>query len=214
MLETGIDGGALHLDEARLCIDFTNTVDWHASAHPQEELTSYAALVTWAREKGVVPPQLAERLLARAGAQPEQAAVVLQQARDLRDAIYRIFTAVAHDTKAQPADLAIVNNALSTTLPLLRVVAADDRFGWHWAGRDDALDSVLWPVTQSAAQLLTSEDIHHLGQCADDRGCGWLFLDTSKNHSRRWCSMDGCGNRAKALRHYERARRGDAERGR
>jgi predicted RNA-binding Zn ribbon-like protein len=63
----------------------------------------------------------------------------------------------------------------------------------------------VWPVAYSAADLLATPDqLARVGQCQDDRGCGWLFLDLTKNHSRRWCAMDDCGNRAKAKRHYER----------
>ena len=63
---------------------------------------------------------------------------------------------------------------------------------------------IFWPIAHSAVDLLTSEDIDRVGQCGDDRGCGWLFFDTNRNHSRRWCRMEDCGNRAKAHRHYHR----------
>jgi predicted RNA-binding Zn ribbon-like protein len=66
---------------------------------------------------------------------------------------------------------------------------------------------MLWPIAREAANLLTSKDIKRMGECADDRGCGYLFFDTSRNHSRRWCSMESCGNRAKAQRHYQRKSR-------
>jgi predicted RNA-binding Zn ribbon-like protein len=56
--------------------------------------------------------------------------------------------------------------------------------------------------------LVTSKEIKRVGECADDRGCGYLFIDTSRNHSRRWCSMEACGNRAKAQRHYQKTNRG------
>ncbi|WP_246485921.1 CGNR zinc finger domain-containing protein [Kribbella qitaiheensis] len=55
----------------------------------------------------------------------------------------------------------------------------------------------------SAARLLEREDLTRLRECQDD-DCGWLFLDQSKNKSRRWCSSGDCGNRARAKRHYER----------
>jgi predicted RNA-binding Zn ribbon-like protein len=64
------------------------------------------------------------------------------------------------------------------------------------------LDRIFWPITRSAAELLTSADIDRVREC-DGRGCGWLFLDTSKAGRRRWCSMAICGNRAKARRHRE-----------
>ncbi|MCX6026505.1 MAG: CGNR zinc finger domain-containing protein [Chloroflexi bacterium] len=70
---------------------------------------------------------------------------------------------------------------------------------------------VLWPVMRSAAELLTSDLASRVGQCQDDRGCGWLFIDTSRNHTRRWCAMGDCGNRAKARRHYLRTQKIRAE---
>ena len=71
---------------------------------------------------------------------------------------------------------------------------------------DGDLDQVLWSVLRSTTDLLTSKDLQRVGVCADDRGCGWLFYDTSRNRTRQWCSMRGCGNRAKAKRHYEKVK--------
>jgi predicted RNA-binding Zn ribbon-like protein len=81
---------------------------------------------------------------------------------------------------------------------------SDAEFAWDWAEDPDSLDRVLWVVARSAGELLTSDQLDRVRQCADDRGCGYLFLDTSRNRSRRWCSMESCGNRAKARRHYQR----------
>ena len=82
------------------------------------------------------------------------------------------------------------------------IVRVGERFAWDWTP-ENALDRVLWPVVRDAAELLSGEDLDRVGRCAD-ANCGWLFLDTSRNHSRRWCSMKDCGNRAKARRHYQR----------
>jgi predicted RNA-binding Zn ribbon-like protein len=76
----------------------------------------------------------------------------------------------------------------------------------RWRGDESGLDGILWPILRSAARLLTDGDHSRLGQCADDRGCGYLFYDTSRNRSRRWCDMNSCGNRAKSQRHYARHR--------
>ena len=62
---------------------------------------------------------------------------------------------------------------------------------------------LLSPVLWSAADILVSADLKRLRQCANKR-CLWLFFDDSKNRTRRWCSMQACGNRAKAQRHYLR----------
>jgi predicted RNA-binding Zn ribbon-like protein len=87
------------------------------------------------------------------------------------------------------------------------IVSTEEGLAWDWACAEDALDRVLWPVVHDAAGLLTSQELKRVKKCADER-CGWLFFDTSRNHSRRWCSMESCGNRAKARRHYERQRAG------
>jgi predicted RNA-binding Zn ribbon-like protein len=121
----------------------------------------------------------------------------------LRDMLHRIFTAVAGQQAPPPADLAALNSLLSRTLPHLRLIPSGKSFAWIWAKVETDLEQVFWPVAYSAAELLTSEKLARLGQCAGE-DCGWLFLDTSRNHSRRWCEMKHCGNRVKARRHYRR----------
>ena len=141
---------------------------------------------------------------------PIDAAGVLQQAIELREAIYRIFVAVAHQVEVSidSADLDRFNRALSRVLTQARIVPAANGFIWTWNGSEEALDQVLWPVARSAMDLLTSADLGRVRECACE-SCGWLFLDTSKNRSRRWCSMEACGNRTKARRHYARRRATD-----
>jgi predicted RNA-binding Zn ribbon-like protein len=64
---------------------------------------------------------------------------------------------------------------------------------------------MLWPIVRSAAELLTSEDLGRVRRCGRE-GCDWLFVDSSKNRSRRWCSMEMCGSRVKSRRYYYRKR--------
>jgi predicted RNA-binding Zn ribbon-like protein len=206
MSETGSRAGMANLVGGRLCLDFANTADWHASGHPEEWLTSYADLVAWGRHVGVLSPHQVRLLEGEALGRPTEAAAVLRRAIALREAIYRLFTAVALGQGVDAADLAALNQALSDALARARVVPAGAGFAWDWDGPAGALDRVLWPVARSAAELLTSDERARVRQCAGDP-CGWLFLDTSKNRSRRWCTMDSCGNRAKARRHYARTRR-------
>ena len=189
------------------CLDFANTADWHASDNPLERLTTYSGLVYWSWHAGVISPVTAQRLLEKAGRQPREAEAVLDKAIRLREALYSIFRSLAREEGADEAELSVLNDLLSEAMARLRVAPAEgDEFTWEWEGMEGSLEAMLWPLARSAAELLTSEDHHRLGQCADDRGCGWLFLDMSKNHSRRWCDMEDCGNRAKAQRHYRRAR--------
>ena len=193
----------------RLCLDFANTADWHASDQPEERLTSYVEFVSWSRQAGVLTENQAKRLLRQAADHPEEATAVLKWAIALREAIYEIFAAVAHGQAPQATDWTTLNEALSEMLAHSQIAPTENGFGWQWAGDEDALDRPLWSIARSAADLLTSDELQRVGQCADDRGCGWLFLDTSRNHTRRWCDIKDCGNRAKAHRHYERKRVSD-----
>jgi len=87
-----------------------------------------------------------------------------------------------------------------------------DGFAWDWHEADGALELPIWIVARSASTLLVSQGLRRVRECAGEK-CDWLFLDASRNRSRRWCDMAACGNRAKAQRNYAR-RRGstDAER--
>jgi predicted RNA-binding Zn ribbon-like protein len=190
-----------------LCLDFANTADWHASDAPQERLKNYKDLVDWGAKMGILDDASAKRLLRRAAIHPSRARAALTRAIALRESMYRIFVGIVSGREPDRADLEAFNIALSKALRHLRVARVADRFAWDWEDDDGALDSLLWPVLRSAADVLTSDKRMRVGQCADDRGCGWLFLDWSKNRSRRWCEMADCGNRAKAQRHYERVRR-------
>jgi predicted RNA-binding Zn ribbon-like protein len=189
------------------CLDFANTVDWHASDHPVERLFTYLDLVTWSVGAGFLPKSHARQLIQKAAGFPRGASNVLSRAIALRESIYSIFSAVAGGSQPGADALGVLNGSLARTWAA-GVVPTIDGFAWDWIGRDDALDRLLWPIAHSAADLLVSGDLRRVGKCADDRGCGWLFLDTSRNHSRRWCDMKDCGNRAKA-RGYQRRIRGD-----
>jgi len=199
-----IDSGR---ESSRLCLEFVNTLLWHASEHPEETLHSYADLVTWAQGVRLLSNHEAQKLLRDAAEQPAEASRVLKRATALRETIYRIFVALIHEKSPAEADLAELNNTLTKMTSGARIVKTAKGFAWNWDVDEDALDSLIWPIALSAAELLISEERKRVGQCADDRGCGLLFLDNSKNRSRRWCDINDCGNRAKQRRHYERTRK-------
>lgn len=187
-----------------LALAFANTADWHASDEPEELLLGYADLIAWGRLMGVLSAVRAGELLNIAAQGADEAEQTVARAIVLREAIYRLFVAASSGRPLPDADLEVLNEALPAALAHRRLETTNGRAGWHWWGEGGDLDQVLWPVVYSAADLLASDELSYVGQCLDDRGCGWLYLDESRNHSRRWCSMDRCGNRAKAQRHYRR----------
>jgi predicted RNA-binding Zn ribbon-like protein len=197
--EFDIDGDAL-------CLDFANTLDWHESESPTEKLNTYHDLVRWGLEAGQLSQAQARSLEQGGSRDPQASAAVLAHAIDLREAIYRIFVAAAKQREIDPTDVRVLNRHLRFAMVNAELEEHDNRFSWSWVEQEAALDRMLWPVARSAADLLTSDQLDRVRQCEDDRGCGFLFIDFSRNKSRRWCSMESCGNRAKARRHYGRVR--------
>lgn len=208
MIYTNTDPDVFDQNAGEICLAFSNTADWHASEYPEENLNSYADLVLWALTLGVIEVGEAQHLWQQGQSRPREAADLLAQAIELREAMYRIFTSILADQATDPRDLEVLNAAIQRALTRRRLVIDGDEFRWGWETAPEALDRLLWPVAISAGDLLVSGPLDRIGRCADDRGCGWLFLDTSRNRSRRWCSMESCGNRAKAVRHYHQGSKG------
>lgn len=200
-----LSSGPLRRVGGALAVDFVNTIDWRLRPKTEERLLSFDDLLAWAAGTGALDRKQARRLSARAKAEPAAAERVLQRACRMREALFRLLLAEARRKSAARADLDLVNRWLAGSAPRDRL----ERVGSHlsWRQSDPAtLESVLDPVLWSAGDLLAVERAASLKLCAAP-GCGWLFLDASRKASRLWCSMESCGNRAKAQRHYRRLNR-------
>ena len=207
------DNDRFKLLGGQLALDFANTVNWHAAPYPGELLTDYGRLLAWGEQTGAIAATSASDARAAAARDPQGATAALARGVALREAIYGLFSARAAGRALPAADLAALNDALAATLPQLRVVASDADLLWGWEDGAVDLSRPLWPVVRAAADLLTAPDCALVRECAGD-DCGWLFLDTSRNHTRRWCDSRDCGNRARVRQHYARQRaRGVAEAG-
>jgi predicted RNA-binding Zn ribbon-like protein len=189
----------------RLCLDFTNTTSYRGGAENHDRLASYTDLVTWGRLAELLSPSDARRLLTAGAERPAEAARVFACALELREAIYGIVAARVEERAPDTADLNLLNRVLTQALAHRRLAATREGFAWEWMAAPDDLGWMLWPLASSAAELLMSEDLARVKKCAS-RNCDWLFVDASRNRSRRWCDMKDCGNRAKARRHYKRVR--------
>jgi predicted RNA-binding Zn ribbon-like protein len=193
------------LTGGHLSLDFANTVSWRRSGRQIERLQRYDDLVAWGRQARTVTDTEAQRLRSEARRRPADAGRALVDAVALREVIYRIFAGLAHGRRPAAADVAALNARLCQALSHLTVAARDNRFAWTWSGPRDDLGRAVWPAVRSAAELLTSDDLGDLRTCGAEN-CGWVFLDTTRNHSRRWCDMRVCGNRAKVRRYNARRR--------
>ncbi len=207
--------GDLPLLGGHLSLDFANTLEWRASERERDWLTHYESLVAWALRAGAVDGREAEELRAYADWAPGSAAEVLEQARALREAVYRVASASAAGETPGAADLEALNRRLAPLLGETRLSASASATAGAsasatpgglvpaWGGAPDDLERVLWPIARSAFDLLSGAAAGRLRECAGS-DCHWLFLDRSKNGSRRWCAMSNCGNLAKARRHRAR----------
>jgi predicted RNA-binding Zn ribbon-like protein len=177
-----------------LCLELVNTLRGARGAGVVELLREYADLVAWAAEAGVLGPSEA-RLCQREGERRTTAAAgVLARARSLRECIYRIFAAVATEHGPMSTDLEALNAELGRALAHARVDRVADGFVWGWESETADLDRLLWPVARAAARLLTAVPSKTIRECSNPY-CSGLFIDTSRNHSRRWCGMRACGSR-------------------
>lgn len=183
------------------CLDFANTLDGRATQHPREYLHTYADLLRWAGHAGLLDAATARRLATTA---PAAADAALRSALDLREAIFRVFAAVGRGGQAAAADLVVTQRGYAAAMAAARLAPDGGGYGWEFGGDDP--DRVWWPVAVSAAELLTSGPLDRVKACAAEAGCIGLFLDTSKNSSRRWCSMETCGLEAKVQRQAIRRR--------
>lgn len=199
-------GYLFEITGGHLCLDLTNTVDNRPTPEARELLRSYRDLVDWAVQTGAVQGTKAQVLRREARHDPRAAARALSRARRVRETIFRIFSAVAQGHIPPSSAIEELNAALPAAFAARRVGVRAGKFSWGWQDRGPAdLNRVLWLAVMSAVELLTSGDLDRVRECAGER-CAWLFIDRSKNRSRRWCDMTVCGNRTKARRHYARSK--------
>ena len=194
-----------------LCLDFTHTLQDRFNADRKELLHSYDDVLAWGLYMHLLQEEEAREVVHIAEQHPQIATKALRDAVNMREAIYRIFYSISQEDAPDADDMALLNAELAQAMSHASIVEAGekDHFRWDWQAKSDAdkLERINWIIVRSAADLLTSDKLRDVRACAAE-DCRWLFLDISKNHSRRWCDMETCGNQAKARRHYSRKKSG------
>ncbi len=176
-------------------VDLVNTVAWRSVPERRlDRLASARDLAVLARRTGVagsLPP-----------AAVEDGDDALARAVELREVLHPWFTARARgrevDEETRRAAAGPLRAALGRAVP-----ARGGRLRWSVEVR--GIDDVPAALALAACELLQSDELERISEC-EREGCGWLFLDRSRNHSRRWCSSEDCGNVVRARRHYARRR--------
>jgi predicted RNA-binding Zn ribbon-like protein len=187
-------------------LDLVNTLAGLLGSPPKpedEHLRSHEDLVALGLKTGTLSERAARRLRRAAREDPAGAEAAFEsalEARALLESVFRPFAEGSHPPAGALDDLSELGAAALAHGRL--VEAPGHTFQWSW---DDApgLDAPVWPLVHSALELVTGGPLERLSQCGR---CRWLFLDTTKNHSRRWCSTEGCGTDAKKERYVARRR--------
>jgi predicted RNA-binding Zn ribbon-like protein len=183
------------------CLDFANTIN--SRRQPVHDyLETYSDLVAWAVKVGLLSAVKRNQLLRLAGMDSRNAERAFRKAVMIRELIYRLFSRNARRSKPKQKDMEVLVGAYAEAISHSSFVREKGEFAIDWP-MERSLDAALWPILYSAGQLLLSKELMHVKECPT---CGWLFLDTSKNQSRRWCSMKTCGTRDKMRRYLRRAR--------
>lgn len=196
-------------------LDLVNTADWTSSGEPAlDRLTSYDRLTWWAEEAGLLTARLGTQFRAAGRERVRESSSALDAALELRWTLRELCITLARGERvAGHRSLRAFNRSLAAASTHLQLVPAPSQhegsaLGWGWRDATDRLDSIVWPVIRSAAELLVSDEASRVRECGG-LDCGWLYVDRSRNGLRRWCEMETCGTREKsrqrALR--ERARR-------
>jgi predicted RNA-binding Zn ribbon-like protein len=184
-----------------LALDFTNTATYHAGRVDHDFLASYGYLLAWALDAGLIEADEAHRLAQESARDPDQAALALSHARKLRHVLYRLFSAVTENSLQDQSALVAFNRLIAVWMPRRQLDLVGDRYLWSWTHAAEDLEYILGAVVLAAAELLASPQSVKIRRCP---GCSWLFVDTSRNQRRRWCSMAFCGSKAKSQRQYQR----------
>lgn len=180
-----------------LCIDFANTFSIDADGTVFDVFNTFAEFIKWAEQARILSATEVEDIFTRSQAEPAAVNRVLAEIKLLRRHLHGIFFAVADKQQPPAAAIAGLNSAIAAVYTKLCLKLQDQHYAWSWAGWAESLSAPIWPVVRSAAELLNSKELVYTRKC-HSADCSWLFVDKSKNHRRRWCDMQVCGNRAQA----------------
>jgi predicted RNA-binding Zn ribbon-like protein len=186
-----------------VAIDFVNTLGGRPEDPDDEYLHSYDDLVTWTEQVDLLGPAAANHLRAIADQDPT-ASMALAQSLQLRDSLDRILRSRTEPaTRHANDDAATIQACYLPAIAHAALQLSADGLEWAWPDDTDDLQRPLWPLAVAAVDLIQTAPLDLLKRC---QHCRWLFLDNSRQHNRRWCSMDGCGAIVKMRRYRTRAK--------
>jgi predicted RNA-binding Zn ribbon-like protein len=196
--------GEFQLVAGHLALDFANTLDYRYDPDRLIDLLpSYERFLAFCRQSGVISAAQMRKLLD--GLSQSESQCILKEVIEFREALYFLILSAVHDRRPDESHLRALNGFLSEAWAVDEIVWHKRRFVRSLRDVTERPDGPLRHVVDSAVALITSSDIYGVRECSE-KTCRWFFLDRSRNHSRRWCDMQLCGNRSKAKRFDTRTR--------
>ena len=183
-----------------LALDFANTIDDPLGDARFDHVATYVGLLHWSGRVGALAEDQAAALTRAAGTRPDDAAAALDRAHRLRKVVGAMFTDIVGESQPPAAHWEELRPFVVEATEHAQIAETDGEYSLRWS-EADRLDAMLWPVAQAAVSLLTGPELHRVKLCG---GCPWLFVDRSKNQSRRWCAMEDCGTHEKIRRYVTR----------
>jgi predicted RNA-binding Zn ribbon-like protein len=189
-----------------VALDFANTVHDRYSQELQPYLHSYDDLLDWCQQADLIGP-VSRRYLNEGTERAKVAA--FKESEELNQALYTLFRAAARGEPLPQPGLDYLNSLVQRTVAWRNMQVCEDAIGkiscgWNFKGAQPY--AVLGPIVWRAMELLENGPLDRIKECPPPEGCGWLYMDLSKNRSRQWCSMKTCGNASKVRRFRERQR--------
>lgn len=193
------------LSAGDVSLDFVNTRD------PDGFLQDAAGLIRWSRAIGLVTEEDATALLAETDAYPQESMTLFTHIMTLREASYRVLLALIHRTSPAMSDVQVLQSMFLQARGHERLVSEDHHLTWQWEPTESRLTRLYWLLSRSVEMALTTPLMERVKECPpSEEGCGWFFIDRSKNSSRHWCSDEKCGSRVRMRRWYARKRTNSA----
>ena len=187
-----------------VALDLVNTVSWRLDENRRrDDLPDYAALIGWCQQACLLDPGTARRLLAAAPGRPRLTQQTVRDVRTLREHSHSLLASLTGD--GEPPRVVVTPPGLRALL--LDALVQSELTGppMRWQLTADKHPDIPRLLALQVLDLLQSPQLPLLRRCHGP-GCGWLFLDRTRSHTRLWCSTSLCGNRERARRHYTRHR--------
>ena len=198
---TNQDIANLQLDGGCFVFDFINTVNTRVATPARDYLNTYKDVLQWSAKALLLPSKDIRALGQYADKNKDDAQAAFSKLIGARETLYQLFAAVTRKEKPEPGTLDKFNRLLGQSFGKMKMEIATAKASIHFSGDEVSLDEPLRLIMKSAYDVLTAQDFDRLKECP---GCGWIFLDQTKNGKRRWCDMKVCGSNDKAKRYYYR----------